>query len=337
MSLKSITSRGVFSGVLAAATASLLLATASFPASAQEAEKIRIGAPFGAIPGIKTAIEEGIFEREGIDIEIVTLAGGPNILAATVGGSLEIGYADLFAWVGARENGFDLTFLQAANGRGNSDYIIAAADSGIESPADLAGRKIGTAAHAQSRLRVQLYLERFGVDPESVEYVIINQRETVGAALASGQIDASIAADPNVAQWEQQYGVRPLEGRPWEQIPERTSTAGFFATSDWVEANPDLAERFVRAAREGADAYNAYSAEEKAQISLTYDDIDLFALEEEVPGVIDRLNDATAAQSGPADIEAIHEWLEIAHSKGVISQVIDIEPLLYRTATAPSL
>ena len=319
-------------------TAALAFASAlAFATLAEDATKIRLGAPFGAVPGIKTAIEEGIFEREGIEVEIVTLSGGPNILAATVGGSLEVGYADLFAWVGARENGFDLTFLQPANGRGNSDYIIVAPDSGIETPADLIGKKIGTAAHAQSRLRVGLYLERFGIDSDAVEYVIINQRETVGAALASGQVDASIAADPNVAQWEQEYGVKTLEGRPWEQIPERTSTAGFFATAQWTEANPELAERFVRAAREGAAAYNSYSAEQKAEISLKYDEIDLFALEKEVPGVIARMNDASAAQSGPADVAAINAWLEIARDRGIISQAIDVEPLLYRTATAPSL
>lgn len=321
--------------MLAGMVLALSTFTASVPASATD--KLRIGAPFGAIPGIKTAIEEGLFQKDGIDVEIVTLAGGPNILAATVGGSLEIGYADLFAWVGARENGFDLTFLQAANGRGNSDYIIAGPKSGIEKPTDLVGKKIGTAAHAQSRLRVRLYLEHFGVDPASVEYVIINQRETVGAALASGQIDASIASDPNVAQWEQQYGVKPLEGRPWQQIPEKTSTAGFFATSQWIAANPELAEKFVRAAREGAKRYNAYSAEEKANISLKYDKVDLFALEKEVPGVIKRMDDNNAAQSGAVDLAALKEWLTIAHDKGVIKQVIDVEPLLYKTATVPTL
>lgn len=334
MSIATISRRLALLGSAATALAfALALPVSAFADDA----KIRLGAPFGAVPGIKTAIEEGLFEREGIEVEIVTLSGGPNILAATVGGSLEVGYADLFAWVGARENGFDLTFLQPANGRGNSDYIIAGPNSGIETPADLVGKKVGTAAHAQSRLRVGLYLERFGVDPASVEYVIINQRETVGAALASGQIDASIAADPNVAQWEQEYGVKPLEGRPWEQIPERTSTAGFFATAQWTEANPELAERFVRAARAGAQTYNAYSAEQKAQISLKYDGVDLFELEKEVPGVIERMNDSNAAQSGPADVEAIREWLEIAHERGIIAEVIDVEPLLYRTATAPSL
>jgi len=298
---------------------------------------IRLGAPAGSVPGIKTAIEEGLFQKENIEIELVTLAGGPNILAATVGGSLEVGYSDLFAWVGALDNGFDLTFLQSANGRGNSDFIVASKESGVKVPADLRGKKIGTAAHAQSKLRVTLYLEHFGIKPEDVEFVVINQRDTVGAALAGGQIHASIASDPNVAQWEKQYGVIILEGRPWQQVPEKTTTAGFFSTSTWLKEEPGRAERFVRAAREGASRYNGYSAEQKAAISLKYDKVDLFAIEKENPGVIKRMDDANASHSGAIDLEATSEWLKIAAAHKTIKNVIDLKPLLHSTALAASI
>lgn len=333
--MKSVLSIGRRAALLGAASA--LIATVALPVAASEPHLIRVGAPFGAVPGIKTAIEEGLFEEAGIEIEIVTLSGGPNILAATVGGSVDVGYADLFAWVGARANGFDLTLIQSANGRGNTDYIIAGADSGIVRPEDLRGRTIGTAAHAQSRLRVALYLERFGIESEEVEYVIINARETVGAALSSGQIDAAIAADPNVVQWEQQYGVIPLEGRPWEQIPEGATTAGYFVTDAWLEANPELAATFVRIAREGAVLYQAYSPEEKANIVRIYSDIDLIALDAETPGVLQRIADDNAAHTGPIDLEATTEWLRTAEAHGVISEAIDIAPLLHWTATAESL
>ena len=323
----------------AAALVTSVIGMWSTSAIAQSAEPVtlRLGAPVGAVPGIKTAIEEGLFAREGIKISLVTLAGGPNILAATVGGSLEVGYADLFAWVGALDNGFDLTMLQSANGRGNSDYLIAGPNSGIKSPKDLKGKKVGVAAHAQSKLRVALYLERFGLSAKDIQYVVMNQRDTVGAALFSGQIDASIAADPDVAQWEYQYKVRPLEGHPWEQIPATTTTAGFFVTKAWVAKNPELAVRFVRAARAGAAQYNAYSAEQKARISLKYDKVDLFKLEKEVPGVIKRMDDANAAQSGPIDIATTNRWINIAQEHGTIKKAIDVTPLVYSTATADKL
>jgi taurine transport system substrate-binding protein len=327
----------LLSGGLVASLGGAITGLSAPTVLAQQADKVRLGAPAGAVPGIKTAIAEGYFEREGIEIELVTLAGGPNILAATVGGSLEVGYSDLFAWVGALDNGFDLTFLQSANGRGNSDFIIASKDSGIASPGDLRGKKIGTAAHAQSKLRVTLYLERFGISPNEVEFVVINQRDTVGAALAGGQIHASIASDPNVAQWEKQYGVVILEGRPWEQVPERTTTAGFFSTSKWLSEDPDRAARFVRAAREGSATYNAYSAEQKAEISLKFDKVDLFAIEKEVPGVIKRMDDANASHSGPVDLDSTAQWLRIAADHGTIKKSIDLKPLLHSTALAPTI
>ncbi|MBP7564388.1 MAG: ABC transporter substrate-binding protein [Burkholderiaceae bacterium] len=316
---------------LAATSAALVAAPRVFAA---DPVKLRVGAPHGSIPGVKTAIEEGLFAREGLDISLVTLAGGPNILTAVVGNSLEIGFADLFAWVGALDNGFDLAFLQSANGRGNSDFIIASARSGVQSPRDLKGKKIGVAAHAQSKLRVTLYLERFGLSASDVQFIVINQRDTVGAALHNGQIDAAIAADPNVAQWEQQFKVRILEGRPWEQIPATATTAGFFSRRDWVGANAGHATRFVRAAREGAARYNGYTAEQKARISLKYDKVDLFAVEREVPGTIKRMDDANAAHSGPIDLAATGEWLQVAQKHGTVKKAIDLRPLLLPTATA---
>lgn len=325
-------SGGIFAAI---GTSAGILPTPSVHAN--DTTTVRLGAPAGAVPGIKTAIEEGRFKQENIQIELVTLAGGPNILAATVGGSLDVGYSDLFAWVGALDNGFDLTFLQSANGRGNSDFIIASKDSGVKVPADLRGKKIGTAAHAQSKLRVTLYLEHFGIKPDEVQFVVINQRDTVGAALAGGQIDASIASDPNVAQWEKQHGVLILEGRPWQQIPEKTTTAGFFSASKWLSEDPGRAERFVRAAREGSRRYNAYSAEQKAAISLKYDKVDLFAIEKETPGVIKRMDDANASHSGPIDLDATTEWLTIAAAHGTIKKAIDLKPLLHSTALAATI
>jgi ABC-type nitrate/sulfonate/bicarbonate transport system substrate-binding protein len=322
---------------LRAVLAAPLLSAGLGAVQAAEPVTLRLGAPYGAVPGIKTAIEEGDFEREGIRIQLVTLAGGPAILAATVGGSLEIGYADLFAWAGSVDNGFKLAFLQPANGRGSIDYIVAGADSGIKTPQDLKGKKIGVAAHAQSKLRVSLYLKRFGVAPGDVQFVVINQRDTVGAALANRQIDAAIAPDPDVAQWQQEYRIVALPGRPWEQIPTTATTAGFFATQDWYARNPDLARRFARAARQGAARYNAYSAEQKAKISLKYDKLDLFALEKKAPGVLKRMDDAHSAESGPIDVAATKQWLDMALANGTIRKGIDLESLLAPTATVPTL
>lgn len=306
-------------------------------AMAADPVHIRLGAPVGAVQGIKAGIDEGYFERENIKITLVTLAGGPNILAATVGGSLEVGFADLFAWVGALENGFNLSFLQSANGRGNSDFLITAPGAGILSPKDLKGKKIGVAAHAQSKLRVLLYLQRFGLSANDVQFVVINQRDTVGAALASRQIDAAIAADPHVAQWEHQFKVKALKGRPWEQIPPTATTAGFFASPAWLEKNPGVAERFVRAARAGATRYNTYSAAKKATLALKYDKVDLFAVEREVPGTILRMDDSNAVHDGPVDLVATTQWLKVAKSHGVIKEVIDLKSRIYPTALASRL
>jgi hypothetical protein len=90
----------------------------------------------------------------------------------------------------------------------------------------------------------------------------------------------------------------------------------------------------VHVARKGATRFNGYSAEQKAKIVLKYDKVDLFKLEKEVPGILDRLNDVNAAQDGPVDLEAMAGWFQTAKDNGIIKNVIDLEPHLYRTALA---
>ena len=311
-----MTDRPRFQGLRSAVAGIAILAVSAGAARAETT--LRVGAPVGTIPGVKTAMEEGLFQKDGIRIEIVTLSGGPNILTATVGGAIDIGYSDMFAWVGALQNGFALELIQPAVRRNQTDYMIAGPKSGIKTPADLRGKKIGVAAHVQAKLRLALYLETFGLTIADVRPITMNQRDTIGAALSTGQIDAAIAPDPDVALWQHQYGVYPLAGRPWAQIPEQAATAGFFVTNAWLSAHRDVATAFVRDVRQGAHDFNAMSPERKAAIIKTYDKIDFAALERESPGITARLKDDTGSDDGPIHLDALSTWIKMAEDHGFL-------------------
>ena len=300
------------------AAVTLAVVTWAGIAGARAETLVRLGAPVGTIPGIKTAIDEGLFQRDGLKVEIVTLSGGPNILTATVGGAIDIGYSDMFAWVGALQNGFALELIQPAVLRNKTDYMIAGPKSGVKTPADLRGKKIGVAAHVQAKLRLALYLEKFGLTIADVRPITMNQRDTIGAALSTGQIDAAIAPDPDVALWQQQYGVYILDGRPWLQIPERTATAGFFVTNAWLAAHRDIAIAFVRDARQGAHDFNVMAPAGKAAIIKKFDKIDFAAMEKESPGITERLKDDIGSDEGPIHPEALATWIKMAEDHGFL-------------------
>ena len=54
--------------------------------------KVQYGAPTDKCAfGIRLGIEKGIFEREGLDLSVKTVFGGPELAEAYDSGELEIG------------------------------------------------------------------------------------------------------------------------------------------------------------------------------------------------------------------------------------------------------
>src|SRR6266481_6559027 len=82
----------------------------SQPALAQE--KVRVGQPqagtFQFVP-LQVASEVGIFKRHGIDVEVISFAGGPRVQQAIAADSIDIGIGSgpelAFVAKGAPETG----------------------------------------------------------------------------------------------------------------------------------------------------------------------------------------------------------------------------------------
>ena len=85
-------------------------------------------------------IEEGIFKKQGLDVEIVEFADGAALMEGFASGGIDIslcGIAPVATW---QSKGIDLKIVASANGGGH--VVITRKDAGINSIADLAGHKI---------------------------------------------------------------------------------------------------------------------------------------------------------------------------------------------------
>ncbi|MGE3619005.1 MAG: ABC transporter substrate-binding protein [Acidimicrobiia bacterium] len=288
---------------------------------------IKVGGPIGGAPAVKAAVDQGFFEEEGLEVEYQQLSGGPEALTATIGGSVDVAYCDIFAWVGSLANGFDTQLLQAANGPGGGSTVLARPGSGIEEPKDLEGKKLAIIALPLSRVQANIWLESSGVDPDKVELVSVTQRDTMGAITSQGQVDATMISDPYSPIWQDEYGLEPIGEIVDGKLPADATIAAYLVRGDWAEKNPVTAERFVRAIRKGADFLNNATPEEKAELKLKWDKLDLFALDEKTPGVLANFHDSIY-RDGPLDLEDTNEWLETGLKYGAIEKLVDIEPHL---------
>lgn len=152
--------------------------------------------------------EQGFFEEEGLKIETSVVANPPAGLAAAQSGQVDIAYAPSIPLLNALASGVPLKVVAPADGYvpGAADAedpaevddtgLYASAASGITEVADLEGATIAIPARkAQLEVVISDALDRAGVSPSSVEWVVLDFTSAV-AALASGNVDAAGLVSP---------------------------------------------------------------------------------------------------------------------------------------------
>ena len=148
--------------------------------------------PQGQFAGYYAAIDQGYFEEEGLEVEIVP--GGADILPQTPLIDGDVDYA--IAWVpkvlGAIEEGANITNIAQIFQRSGT-LQVSFADSGIESVADFEGKRIGSWGFG-NEWEIFGAMAEEGLDATTVE--IITQDFNMNAFL-QGDIDAAQAMTYN--------------------------------------------------------------------------------------------------------------------------------------------
>ncbi|MBB2926754.1 NrtA/SsuA/CpmA family ABC transporter substrate-binding protein [Paraburkholderia silvatlantica] len=182
-------------GLLAgAAAAHLLPARAAQPARlTRNTDTVRIGWGYGALPDI--ARQRGVFEKSlaAKNIKVEWVGPFPNhapSIQAVVGGSADFGFwgsttpalAAMLAGAPIVFTGFDVYSPR-------STAIIVKKTSGIQSVADLAGRKVAVNRSGLGEFLLIAALEKHRVDRSKVEFVYLNPPDAA-PAFAQGKVDA---------------------------------------------------------------------------------------------------------------------------------------------------
>ena len=326
----------------AAAVAMLLTACGTSAASSetgadgQPVDTVRVGVIAGSPPGVYSAIENGFFDKERIKVELVTLGGGPALVAATEGGSIDIAWADIFAWASAIEQGFKLTIINPANALKPGkpvNVIVTKPGSGITSAKDLAGKKLGVPAQALTTVQIKKWLADQGLDPNGPKYTTVQDRTTSGGLVAQGTIDAAATSGAYVTAWEAQYGLT-VAGTFDSGVPEGAATSGYGALRSYAEANSDLVKRFVRAVRKGVAAFQSATPRDQNTLLVKYGGADVATLEDKYPGALEKASAATSGElAGPFDVAAQNKWIETGARFGALKKPFDLTPHLWPTAT----
>jgi len=165
--------------------------------------------------------------------------------------SLDVGCSTVGTIAAAVEHGLPLTIF-AAGGLYSSDapttVIVVEASSAIHSAKDLNGKTIGVNGLKDLiYVATQEWIARNGGDLNAIKFVEIPFPEQ-GPALQRGTVDAIAGAEPAVSIAKLKFGARAL-AFPYDIVNDKKPflISAWFATTDWLKANGDLARRYTAA------------------------------------------------------------------------------------------
>lgn len=192
---------------------------------------------------IHAGMEQGIFERHGITLQIAYTPGSAYVCESLQEGRCEIGFTaadDIIAAVEQQASSDLIMFMGLHSGLFT---LVGAAD--VKSIDALAGRRIGVDAKDTGFVLVLVkFLRERGLSEADCELVEIGGWERRFAALSEGMISATLLTEPFLST-ALAAGCNPL-ARDREMIPAYQGTVGAVSRR-WALGNSPALVSFIRA------------------------------------------------------------------------------------------
>jgi NitT/TauT family transport system substrate-binding protein len=212
-----------------------------------------------AVP-MKYAVQEGLFQKAGLDVKVDQVGSGALATIAVVGGAADIGSANTLSITLARSKGVPLMLVapQAQyDDRNPTTQLLVATDSPIKGPKDLEGRTVAVAGlHDLLALGVRAWMASGGADPSKVHFVEAVQ-STMLAALDAKRVDAIVVSEPVLTSAAASGRTRMLAA-PYGSIAKRFIVDNFFASATWLAGHRETALRFADVMRRATAYTNAH-------------------------------------------------------------------------------
>ena len=216
------------------------------PEEPTELEKVTLGVESSLLPAaVWMAENKGYFQKQGLDLTIKEFDSGRLSLLAMLKGDEGIDISTV-APTPIMFNSFDrddfyvfATFVYSYD----DVKVIARKDKGINTAADLIGKKIGTPAGTTGQFFVEAFLIDNSLLASEVEVIDISPSDLPGA-LENNQVDAIVIWEPHG------YNARRLLGNKAIRLPSSDvykETFNFMVMKDFVEENPEVLKKFLRA------------------------------------------------------------------------------------------
>lgn len=293
--------------------------------ASQSGDLVKIRLPMGYIPNIQqapfyVADEKGYYAEAGIEIEYdySTETDGVQLVGAN---ELQFSIASGEQVLLARAQGIPVVYVMAWY-QGFPTAVVAKAESGIQTPADLEGRRIGLPGlFGASYVGLQALLSVGGLAEEDVilDSIGFNQVE----ALAADQEEAVVGYITNepIQLRALGYEVNVIAVDDYVEL----ASNGLITNETTIAENPDLVSRMVQATLRGiadtiADPEGAYEISKKYVETLAEADQQV-----QMEVLVQSIAYYHADPLGYADPEAWANTQQVLLDMGSLAEPLDLE------------
>ena len=213
------------------------------------------------------AIEEGYFEEEGIDLELINGFGADKVMTAVLSGEADIGFmgseASIYVY-SQNPDDYIVNFAQLTQRAGN--FLVSREPMEDFQWSDLRGSSVlGGRKGGMPQMVFEYILKKNNLDPTAD--MDIDQSIDFGstaAAFSGGLADFTVEFEPSATLLEKEgagYVVASL-GVDSGYVPY----TAYSARQSYIEENPELIQGFTNALQKGMDYVQNHTPEEIAEV-----------------------------------------------------------------------
>lgn len=213
----------------------------------------------------------GLYEANGLHVELAEFPGASKGLEALVGGSVDVLSGYYTQALQIRQQGRQMdAFLCIYDSLLIALAVAPDANNRVHTIEDLRGSKVGVTTLGSATHQYLDYLLRsHGMQADSVTPIAIGTAARAAAAMERGVVDAGIVTDFAIKYLERRHGSVHLlsDTRTREGVRQTHGVDAFpgtvlMAETAWIKANPDTSRKLAQAVTDAMNWMRAHTAEE---------------------------------------------------------------------------
>ena len=228
---------------------SLLMISVVWPGAVRAQTKLKVAYPttVGSMAVIWVAKEARLFEKHGLDVELIFISGSSKVVQAMLAKEIPVAEIAIPSVVQANLAGADLVMLAGPNHKPGQKVMV---KPEIKRPEDLKGKRIGVTRFGTSDdFLLRFVLGQWDIQPDrEVALIQMGGSQETLAGMVAKSVDGGLLSSP----------LHLRAGKLGFSLLADLSTigvdfqgAGVVTSKNYVRENPDLTRRYLRAYVEG--------------------------------------------------------------------------------------